>query len=445
MIVLDFFIVNVALPSMRVRLHASQSSLEWVVAGYSLAFSTVLVTASRAGDRFGRRFVLGIGLALFAASSAACGLAPTAGALVACRIVQGVSGGLVMPTVMAILGTLYEGEARVRAISVNATVMGVAAASGQLIGGALIRIAPAGVGWRLVFLINVPVAAAALATLRRRLPETRVDSAPGLDPIGTTLLTAALTSLVLPLIEGRQLGWPTWTEATLAASPALLGLFLWYERRLRCIGGTPLIDLRLFGSRVVAAGLLIQLALWCGQASFFLVLALFLQEGRGMGALEAGLVFGAVSLPYLATSLRAPVLMAHRGARSVIGGGALVLAAGHALLAVAGLAGGAHAPLAAFVPGMALVGAGMGLCISPVAAAVLSGISPMEVGAASGVLSTVQQVGNSVGVALTGIIFFASVESGYGRAFSWSVLELSAILIGVSALSRLLPNASDTH
>ena len=438
MIVLDFFIVNVALPSMQSRLHAGPGTVEWVVAGYGLTFSTFLITAGRLGDRIGRRRVFAIGMAIFTVASAACGLAPNAAFLVAARCAQGVGAALIGPSILAIIGVTYAGSDRVRAISVYGTVMGLAAVSGQLIGGALIQANPAGLGWRAVFLINIPVAAGALALTSRLVPESRADSAGKLDLTGTVLATLGLTAVILPLVEGRQYGWPAWTIACLILAPFLLAAFVWSQRRRTRIGATPLLDMVMFKDRAFAAGLLTQLGLWCGQASFFLVLALYLQQGRGLDPLDAGLVFTILAAAYLVASLRAPALTMRFG-RTIVGVGAITLAAGHGLLVLAVQAYGTRGSLGALVPGLLLVGAGMGLCITPLTTVVLSSSSPERAGSVSGAMSTVQQVGNALGVAVTGIIFFDGLSHGYDQAFSWSLIELAALLVGVALLSRLLP------
>jgi EmrB/QacA subfamily drug resistance transporter len=438
MIVLDFFIVNVALPSMQSRLHTGSGTVEWVIAGYGLTFSAFLITAGRLGDRIGRRKVFTIGLTIFTVASAACGLAPDAPFLVAARCAQGIGAALIGPSILAIIGVTYTGPDRVRAISVYGTVMGMAAASGQLIGGVLIQVNPGGLGWRAVFLINLPVAAAALALTSRLVPESKAASAGKLDLTGTALATLGLTAVVLPLVEGRQYGWPAWTFACLMAAPILLGAFVWSQRRQTRKGGSPLLDMGLFRDRAFATGLLTQLGLWCGQASFFLVLALYLQQGCGLDALEAGLVFTILAASYLVASVRAPALTMRFG-RSVIGVGALTLAGGHGLLLIAVQAYGTKGSLAALVPGLLLVGAGMGLCITPLTTVILSTSRPERAGSVSGALSTVQQVGNAVGVAVTGVIFFNGLNHGYARAFSWSLVELAGLLVGVALLSRLLP------
>ena len=438
MIVLDFFIVNVALPSLQARLHASTSALEWVVAGYGLAFSTMLITAGRLGDQIGRRRLFAAGLALFVVTSAACGLAPNPDLLVVARVLQGLAAALISPTVLSIIGVTFTGPARVRAISIYGVVMGLAAASGQLIGGVLIQWNVWGLGWRAVFLINVPVGVAALILTPRWLTESRGPSHHRLDLIGTVILTAGLTAVVLPLVQGRQLGWPAWTWASLAAAPVLLGAFARHQRHLAQTGGAPLIDLGLFREKRLSAGLITQLGLWCGQASFFLVLGLYLQQGKGLDALQAGAVFTILAAAYLAASVRAPALTERFG-RTLIGAGALTLAGGHLLLLIAVAATGARGSIAALVPGLILVGAGMGLCITPLTTVVLAGTRPETAGMVSGTLSTMQQIGNSVGVAVTGVIFFGAVPHGYAHAFGLSVMALGLMLLAVAGLSRLLP------
>ncbi|MFJ8625926.1 MFS transporter [Kitasatospora sp. NPDC093550] len=300
MTALDIFVVNVALPSLQGDLGAGPAAVQWVMAGFSLALAAGLVTAGRLGDRYGRRRVFGLGLALFTLASAGCGLAPTAAALVGARVVQGLAAALMGPQVLAILRTAFSGPAQARAFARYGLTMGVGAVFGQLIGGLLIRADLFGLGWRSCFLINLPIGLAALVMVRRCLPESRAAQRPGLDPVGVLLVTTALTALVLPLIQGPSLGWPLWTVLCLGASVVLLAAFAAHQHRTTTHrgegAGTALVDTRLFRSRAFSAGVLAQLAFWLGQGSFFLVLALHLQFGRGLDALGAGLVFTAIGL-----------------------------------------------------------------------------------------------------------------------------------------------------
>ena len=439
MVVLDFFIVNVALPSMQADLGASDSAIEWVIAGYALTSAVFVITAGRLGDRFGRRRLFSAGLALFTVASLACGAAATPLQLVVARLIQGVAGAMLTPNVLSIIGVLYSGQDRLRALSVYGTSLGLAAVGGQLIGGALIALDPAGLGWRSCFLINVPVGVAALAVAPRVIPESRQPGAPRLDRVGTLLATAALTAVVLPLLEGRQHGWPAWTWLSLCAAPVLLAVFVAHQRRLTRRGGSPLLDVSLFAHRSFSGGLLTQLCFWAGQASFFVVLALYLQNGRGLHPLPAGLVFTILAVAYVAASMRSPALTARYG-RAVIAAGALVLACGHGLLLAAVSDVGVGGSLAVLVPGLLFVGAGMGLVLAPLASTILQSLEPERAGAASGMLTTMQSVGNALGVAVTGVIFFGALHSGYARAFELALAELGILLMLVAALTRLLPS-----
>jgi len=438
MVVLDFFIVNVALPSMQTELHAGAGAIEWVVAGFALTSAVFLITAARLGDRIGRRRTFSIGLAVFTLSSAACGVAGSPTVLVAARLAQGVGAALLMPNVLSIINVTYAGADLPRALGVYGLVMGLAAACGQLIGGGLIQADLAGLGWRTCFLINIPVGICALALAPRFVPESRADGRSRLDLMGTVLLTAGLIAVVLPLVEGRQHGWPTWTWISLAVAPVLLLGFVSHQRRLARRGGAPLLPPAMFRNRAFTAGLVTQLGFWCGQASFFLVLALYLQQGRGLSALDAGLVFTIMAVAYVAASAQAPALVLRFG-RRLLAVGALVLAAGHGLLLAAVANVGVGGSILELVPGLVLIGAGMGLLLVPLTTTILSSVETHHAGGASGAVTTVQNVGGALGVAITGVIFFGALHGGYAHALELSLIELAALLLGVAVLTRLLP------
>ncbi|MFJ9695900.1 MFS transporter [Kitasatospora sp. NPDC101183] len=437
MTALDVFVVNVAVPSLQSDLGAGPAAVQWVVAGFGLAFAAGLVTAGRLGDRYGRRRMFGLGLALFTLASAACGLAPTATALVGARVAQGLAGALMSPQVLAILRTAYEGAAQARAFARYGLTMGLGAVLGQLIGGLLIHADVLGLGWRSCFLINLPVGLAALALVRRCLPESRAPQRPGLDPAGVLLVTVALTALVLPLIQGPGLDWPLWTVLCLAASPALLAAFAAHQHRATGSGGSPLVDTRLFRSRAFSTGVLAQLVFMLGQGSFFLVLALHLQSGRGLDALGAGLVFTAIGLGYLLTSNATHRVTARLGEPRTITAGALVMAAGLLLLALAAY----REPTGStwwLAPGLFVDGIGMGLVIAPVTTVALAAADPRLAGSAAGVVSTVQQVGGALGVALIGLVYYGADDPT--AAFGHSVLALAGLELALVALVRLLPD-----
>ena len=437
MSVLDFFIVNVALPSMQRSLHASASDLEWTSAGYALATAVLLVASGRLGDRFGRRATFAAGLAVFTIGSAACGLAPTATALVAGRVVQGVGAALLATNVMSLIGVLYVGPERTVALSAYAAVMGVAAIFGQLIGGALLALDPAGLDWRSVFLINLPIGVAGLIAAIRLVPESRGE-ARTLDPLGIGMITTGLVALVLPLVEGRQLGWPLWCWLCLSVAPLILGTFVVQQRRLSGRGGAPLLELGLFRQRAFAVGMLTQTVFWSGQASFFLILALYLQGGRGLSPIASGGVFVILAVSYVFVSMRAPALAVRHGRRVIMAAG-LTLVVGHLLLIGAVALVGTGGSVLALAPGLIAAGIGMGLGIGPLSANLLAALRPEQAGSAAGALATAQFVGNALGVAVVGVAFFGALHGGYAPALQAGLAVLAGALALVAILSRGLP------
>ncbi|MGW9197628.1 MFS transporter [Micromonospora chersina] len=425
MTAIDAFIVNVALPAMQRDLDAGPAALEWVVAGYVLAVAAGLITGGRLGDRYGRRQVFGLGVALFTAASVLCGLAPTVGVLIGARVLQGLAAALLMPQVLAIVRTSVAPAEQPKAIARYGLTMGLGAVFGQLIGGLLIRADLFGLDWRLCFLINLPIGVAALALLRR-VPESH-HPATRLDLAGVVLVSAALVALVLPLVEGREQGWPLWTWLSLAGAALLFALFAATQQRSR----QPLVDLTLFRERAFSVGLVATQVFWMGQASFFLILALYLQVERGLSALESGVVFIAIGAGYLATSTYAHRIAARLG-RQVVSVGALVMAVGlYGMWQAAGHGTGW------LVPGLAVDGIGMGIALAPLTTTVLSRINPQHTGAAAGVLATVNQTGNAVGVALIGIVFYRAADLTGG--FRAGLVALIVLELALAAIIQLLP------
>ncbi|MFG1824502.1 MFS transporter [Microbispora bryophytorum] len=429
--ILDFFIVNVAIPTMQRDLHAGPAAIEWVVAGYALAYGSGLILGGRLGDVFGRRRIFALGLALFTLASVACGLAPDAGSLVAARVVQGAAAAVLAPQVLAVIRTAYSGTAQARAVNAYALTMGLAAVFGQLVGGLLIQADLFGLGWRACFLINLPIGAAALAATWRVIPESRAAGAVRLDLGGAALVTLALAATLLPLIEGREQGWPVWTWVSFALAVALL---LAYARRRH---DSPLIDLALFRERAVTAGLLTNLAFSMGMAAYFLIFAMYSQEGRGLDALHAGLVFTPIGAGYLAASLPAPRLAARFG-RQIIAFGGLTRAVSLAVLLIAVTQ---NAPIGWLVPVLAVDGAGMGLVLSPIMGTVLSRVAPHHAGGAAGALTTAQQVGGALGVGIIGIVFYGALSGGVTVAFQHGLVYLIVITLAIAALVQWLPRA----
>jgi MFS family permease len=441
LVVLDFFIVNVALPSMQRELHASDSGLEWVVAGYGLTFSALLIAVTRLGDRIGRRRMFSAGVALFVAASAACGAAPSVELLVGARLAQGVAGAMVSPMVLALIGDVYAGPRLPRAIGIYSLVMGLAAATGQLIGGVLIHLDLADSGWRAIFWVNVPIGLVTLALAPRLLPDRRPSATFGagarIDLVELGLATTALTALVLPLLEGRRQDWPLWTWLSLAGSVVAAGLTVARSRSLLRRGARPLVEPAAFRSRTVRVAIACQALLFVGMASYFLVLALYLQNGRGLGPLASGAVFTLVAVPYMVGTSRQRSLAARLG-RWTVPFGAGVFALGHVALLVAVTEQGVGGHVVDLVPGLALAGIGMGIALTALIDAAMGGVEPAHAGAVSGVLSTAQQLGNALGVAVVGMVFFGAVSSGYDHALTWSLVVLIGTTVGVALLGTLL-------
>jgi EmrB/QacA subfamily drug resistance transporter len=444
---LDFFIVNVAIPSMQRTLHAGTDSVQWVVAGFALALAAGLVIGGRLGDLYGRRRMFAAGVALFTVASAVCGFAPDPGVMIAGRIVQGAAAAMVGPQVLSLIGILFTGKDRARAFTAYGLSLGFAAVFGQLIGGALIRADIAGLGWRSCFLVNLPVGAAVLAAAPRMVPESRArrqDGARGaVDLTGTAVITAAMVALVLPLVQGRTLGWPAWTWACLAASVPLLLIFAWHQAFRARHGSTPLVDLAMFRNRAFTAGIVAGCVFFMGMAAFFLVLTLYLQQGRGLSALVTGAVFTPMGASYLVTTGAMPRLTALLG-RQLIAAGGMAVAAGQAGLVVTvshiGLSGSPWL----LTPALLVIGAGMGMVTAPLSATVMSGVEPRYAGAASGVLSTGQNIGNALGVAVLGVVFYGALGSvkapaAFPHAMSASSWWLAAIGVAVAAVAQVLP------
>ncbi|NUW33086.1 MFS transporter [Nonomuraea sp. SMC257] len=438
MTTLDFFIANVAVPSMRAGLPADGSEAQLVIAGYGLAYAAGLVVAGRLGDLHGPRRVFSAGLALFTLASAACGAAPGAWALILARVLQGVAAALLAPQVLTLLGDLYRGADRARAFGWYGTAVGLAGVSGQVIGGLLIAADPWGLGWRACFLVNVPLGLVALAVTPRLVPSPPPVSRPagaGLDVAGAGMVAAGLVAVVLPLAQGREQGWPAWTWLCLAASAPLLAAFARRQRRLAAAGRQPLLDLDVFGEKGFGRGLVAVALLFGGSAGLSFVLALYLQEGLGLSPAAAGAVCTALNAGFLAGSARTAALARRLGTGVPLAGAATLLLG---LLLLTRVVAGAGDAVAYEVAGTLLVvGAGMGLLMSPLISATLARVRPERSGAAAGVLGTVQETGGVLGGTLTGTVLLGSLESGWGDAARAGLAVPAACALGVLVVAAL--------
>jgi EmrB/QacA subfamily drug resistance transporter len=412
---LDVSIVNIAIPSIQRNLHASYADVQWALAGYTLAYALVLITGGRLGDIFGRKRLFLIGVTGFTIMSALCGAAQSPGMLIACRVAQGAMGAIMVPQVLAVIQIIFPPAERIKALAGFGVTAGLGTVSGPLLGGLLIQHNLFGLGWRSIFLINVPVGIFAVAASAMLVRESRAPRPPKLDPIGVGLISAALLLLLYPLVEGRQLGWPGWTFVSMASSAPVFALFAWYEQVKARRDSSPLVPPRLFGERGFSVGMAIAVTFFLGIASFGLVLTLFLQLGLGFTPLHAGLTFLPFSVGVLLSSAAAARL-APRFGRGVTMAGALVIAGGMAAL-IAGIHHyGAAVTTWELVPGLVAAGLGLGAVIAPLADIVLARVPRQDAGSASGVFNTGLQLGNSIGIAVIGVIFFGLLGSQSGAA-----------------------------
>ena len=406
----DVTVVNVAIPTIQRDLGASYEAIQWVLASYTLAFALGLITGGRLGDIYGRKRVFLVGVAGFALGSALCGLAPSPEMLVASRVLQGAMAAVMIPQVLSIIQASFPPGERGAAFGAYGAVAGLASAGGPLIAGVLIQGDLLGLGWRPIFLVNVPVGLLALVATALVVRESRSEHPLRLDLTGVVIMTVGLLLLVYPLVEGRNLGWPAWTLASMGASVPVLILFAFWERRKARKDGSPLVPPALFRERAFVAGLLVNLIFFLGVGSFFFVLALHLQIGLGFTPLHAGLSILPFSLGGVVAS-GISVQLAPKAGRWVLAAGALLMAGGMAGLILAFSLFGTRTGTWEVLPALLVAGFGMGLILPPLADVILAGVPTDDAGAASGVLSSTNQLGSAIGVAIIGVVFFGLLAS----------------------------------
>ncbi|MGW2044578.1 MFS transporter [Streptomyces sp. NPDC001858] len=432
----DFFIVNVALPTMGQDLGASESVLELVVAGYGLAYAVLLVLGGRLGDLFGRRRLFLCGMAAFGLTSLVCGLAPDAWSLVAARIAQGAAAAAMVPQVLATIQSATEGPRRARAMSLYGATAGLSMVAGQILGGVLVAADLAGSGWRSVFLVNVPVVLVGLVLAVRAVPETRSRRPEPVDGPGTVLLAAALLALLAPLTEGRAAGWPLWTWLSLAAFPLLAGAFYAVERRADRQGRTPLVPPSLFALTPLRRGLLLMVPFSIGFSGFMFVVAVALQRGAGLGPVPAGLTLAPMASAFFLASLAGPRLVTRFGAR-VVTAGSLLQGLGVVLLILAVRADWPDVGFVELLPGAAVAGTGQALQLPVVMRIVMSQVPPERAGVGSGVMVTTQQASLALGVATLGTLFLSLVPGMGMRDALVTTLAVQLAGVVVTALLSL--------
>ncbi|HEY5695535.1 MAG TPA: MFS transporter, partial [Candidatus Saccharimonadales bacterium] len=390
---LDNTIVNIAIPSIQANLGASYAAIQWLIAGYSLAFAVLLITGGRMGDVFGYKKLFMTGVAGFTLASLLSGLAWNTEVLIGARLVQGSMAALMVPQVMSLMQVMFKPHERGGVMGLFGALAGVAASLGPVIGGLLIHANIAGLDWRPIFLINIPVGLFALIAGAKYLPSGKSPHPLKLDLGGTFLIVLALFLMVFPLIEGRDLDWPLWTFIMLASSLPVLGLFAWWQKVKDRKDGSALAVPSLFKTKTFVTGLIVNLVFQGAMIGFFLPFTLLLQVGLGYEVVKAALtgIPTAVGIS-LAIGLLGQKLIPKLG-RYALSFGAVVMAIGLLITYLFVKAHGVDTSPWEFIPGLLVTGAGMGLVMAPIFAVVLTDVDHKHAGSASGILNAVQQLG----------------------------------------------------
>lgn len=449
MAILDTFVVNVAVPSIQRNLHATFAQVELVIAGYTLVYAVMMITGGRLGDLYGRKRLFQVGMLSFTVLSLFCGLAPNINTLIVLRILQGFSAALMTPQVVALIQVNFAAKERGVALGFYGATVGIASITGQIVGGLLITSDVFGLGWRSVFLVNVPIGILTLIATFLLIGETQQDKEHHLDLVGVAILTAGLFLLTYPLIEGHGAGWPLWTFVCLLCSVPVLIAFVFYEARLAKSRGVPLVPLELFKQRSFSLGVLTALTYYSENGALFFILALYLQFGIGYSPLSAGLTFLPLGLGFFATSLIAPRFVPRLGPW-VLRYGTIIMGIGEIWTILAVQQAGLTANGFQLALPLLIVGFGEGIIAAPLMNVVLAGIQARNVGAASGLLTTTIQISQALGIAVIGLVFFevlgASVPGhplaaghSYGQAFIVALYAIVILAVATLLITSLLP------
>ena len=411
---LDATIVNVAAPSIHRDLGGGADTIQWLSAGYTLAFAVLLIAGARLGDILGRRRLFLVGSAGFTLFSAACSVAPTIGLLIAFRALQGAFGALMIPQGFGLMKEVFDDDAEFnKATGLFGPATGVAMLAAPVLAGALVGADLWGTGWRLVFLINIPIGVLTLPLAIRSLPRGATHPDVKLDIGGVWLVGLALVAIIYPLIQGRTDGWPAWSFAALAAGAILLLVFLRYERRRK---SSPLIEPTLLTNRTYLSGIAVALALFGAFGGLLLCVSLYGQLGEGWSPIHAGLMMTPMVVGMILGMIGSLAVVRRLG-RHVLHIGILVIALG-----AVGLAS-----TSALVPGLLLIGVGAGASIGQLFQFILSSVSMDEVGSASGVLEAAQQLSTALGVAVLGSVFF-SAFAGHAPAHALQITAWACLV-----------------
>jgi EmrB/QacA subfamily drug resistance transporter len=414
---LDNTIVNIAIPSIQHNLGASYSTIQWLIAGYALSFALLLITGGRMGDVFGYKKLFLFGVGGFTLASLFCGLAWSPEVLIVARLIQGGMAALMVPQVMSVMQIMFTPKERGPLMGMFGAMAGIAATLGPVIGGILIHLNIAGLDWRPIFLINIPVGLASLYMGFRYLPEGKSPHPLKLDVVGTVLIVAAMALVVYPLIQGRELDWPAWTFVMLASSLPVLALFAWWQVIKDKKDGSPLLVPSLLRIKSFVLGLIVNIVFESAMLSFFLPFTLLLQVGLGYEVIKAALTSIPTAIGISVTmALFSQKLMPMLG-RYTMTIGTVVMALGLYVLYLFINHSGLNTSPWEFIPGLLLVGAGMALIMSPMFSVVLNDVDSKHAGSASGVMNAVQQLGGAIGTALIGVVFFGQLTTAAPSSF----------------------------
>jgi EmrB/QacA subfamily drug resistance transporter len=447
---LDSTIAQTAAPAIRRELGGSFASLEWISAAYTLAMSVTLLLGSRLGDILGRRRVLLTGIGAFGAASALCALAPSAGALIAARTLQGAIAAIMVPQGFGLIRELFGDEGQQKAFAIVGPVMGLGAVAGPLVGGGLIDLNLFGSGWRAIFLVNVPVAAVAIVAGLRFLPGTppaTPNARPDVISVGLSMVGGF--GLVYPLIEGREHGWPVWSFVLMAVGVAAFAAFGWLQTRRVRHGRSPLVDPALLRRRPYVAGLAVVVCFIGAMGGMLIALNVMFQTGLGYSPLACGVATVAIPLAAIGGSITSSALLNRLGRMTMhIGVVVMALGLGVVDLVLRSVGGGITCwDLAA---PLALTGFGMGVVFVPMFDVILAGVAPHQLGSASGLLESVQQLAMSLGIAAVGTVLFDSLGHGFRpaafvRAADHGLLVAIGFLVCAAVAVLWLPKHAREH
>jgi EmrB/QacA subfamily drug resistance transporter len=410
---LDALVTTIAGPSIRTELHGGESMIQWLGAGYTLAMAIGLITGGRLGDLYGRKRMFMIGAGGFVVASLICGLAQSPDMLITARVAQGLFGAVMLPQGLGMMKEMFRDEELAGAFGAFGPVMGLSAVGGPILAGWLVSADYFGWGWRMIFLINLPLGLAAVLGAIKFLPSSRGTDAMRVDYRGILIMSVSAFLIIYPLVEGRDLGWPAWTFVAMGLSVIGFVAFGWWTKRVADRGGDPLVTPSLFTKRAFTGGLVAGLAFFSGMLGFSLVFSLYLQIGLGYSPLKTGLASAPQAAAMIIGFIVASAGLSAKLGRGLLHLGLAVMAAGTALFAgilfAVGTGGASPWQLA---PALAVVGFGMGLMMAPFFDLILSGVEPHETGSAAGTLNAVQQLGASLGIAILGTVFFNIVKIG---------------------------------